>query len=149
MAMDSHKTRSPSTRVGIRVRIEADILHALQFVSSSALLYQLIWFAHLLKHPQASHRSGPGISVELKHRVAPKHIAPVDANATAAWGTTPVWTLLAHRLMQRYNPLSAPQRKPIGRTSPSVASVNVTHDHTAAPGRYLRPVTNRREPVKI
>src|SRR6516162_270544 len=23
-------------------------------------------------------------------RVAPKHIAPVDANATSAWGTTPV-----------------------------------------------------------
>jgi hypothetical protein len=64
------------------VRIEANIIGALQFVGSGALLYQLIWFAHLLKHPQASHGSGPGIAVELKHRAAPKHMAPVEANAT-------------------------------------------------------------------
>src|SRR5215831_7095888 len=58
------------------IRIESKVFNALQFVRSSALFNQLIWFAHLLEHPQASHRSGPGISVELKHRVAPKHIAP-------------------------------------------------------------------------
>src|SRR5262249_9151448 len=35
-----------------------------------------------------------------------------------------------------------PQRKPVGRTPPSVASVNITHDHTAA-GRQVSPTVGR------
>jgi hypothetical protein len=53
------------------IRVKPNILGCLQIVGSGALFYQLIGLANLLEHPQASHRSGSGVAVQLKHCSTP------------------------------------------------------------------------------
>ena len=75
MAMESHNTTSPSTRVGIRAFGLSRRYSALcKIVGLRAGLYQFIWLAHLLEHPQASRRPGSGVTIQLKHHSAPKRL---------------------------------------------------------------------------
>src|SRR5256885_1426955 len=64
-----HESGDPS------VRVQSKVFSTLQLIGSGGRPYQLIWFARLLEHPQASHRPRSRITVELKHWSAPKHTA--------------------------------------------------------------------------